>query len=220
MAAGDGERLLAHLVADALDDVPRPGAPVTFSAEQVVQVVPSPARRRRAAARPATGRRSDAASWSPFSSCSVGCFGGGPISSSIRAATGSRPSRPIRRLGREPVATVCDVHAATLRRLEATSTHVCSSEEMTGIQAREWAAPTVPMRPGRVERREFEHVRHRTLSLIATFQVATEPVVAPSLGRRAPRPTSRPTARGRWRRTPPPGTASPARRTGWPAHYR
>jgi len=39
VAGGDDARLLAQLVADALDDAPRPGAPATFSAEQVVQVV-------------------------------------------------------------------------------------------------------------------------------------------------------------------------------------
>jgi putative transposase len=41
VAAADGteDRLLAQLVADALDDAPRAGAPVTFSAEQVVQIV-------------------------------------------------------------------------------------------------------------------------------------------------------------------------------------
>jgi putative transposase len=39
VAAGDDERLLARLVADALDDAPRPGAPVTFRAEQVVRIV-------------------------------------------------------------------------------------------------------------------------------------------------------------------------------------
>ncbi len=38
-AAGDDERLLAQLVAAALDDAPRSGAPATFSAEQVVQIV-------------------------------------------------------------------------------------------------------------------------------------------------------------------------------------
>ena len=40
-AAADGgdDRLLARLVAEALDDAPRPGAPATFSAEQVVQLV-------------------------------------------------------------------------------------------------------------------------------------------------------------------------------------
>jgi putative transposase len=39
ITAGDDDRLLAHLVTDALDDAPRAGAPPTFTAEQVVQIV-------------------------------------------------------------------------------------------------------------------------------------------------------------------------------------
>jgi putative transposase len=39
LTAGDDDRLLARLVADALDDAPRAGAPPTFTAEQVVQIV-------------------------------------------------------------------------------------------------------------------------------------------------------------------------------------
>ena len=39
-----------------------------------------------------------------------------------------------------------------------------------------------PMRPGLVERREFEYKRHGTLTLIANFNVATGQVPAPSLG--------------------------------------
>ncbi len=66
--------------------------------------------------------------------------------------------------------------------LEATGTHVFSTDEMTGIQALERAAPTLPMQPGHVERREFEYIRHGTQSLIANFQVATGQVVCPSLG--------------------------------------
>jgi hypothetical protein len=37
--AGDDDRQLARLTADALDDAPRSGAPPTFSAEQVVRIV-------------------------------------------------------------------------------------------------------------------------------------------------------------------------------------
>lgn len=44
---------------------------------------------------------------------------------------------------------------------------------MTGIQALERNAPTLPMKPGLVERREFEYTRHGTQTLIATFDVAT-----------------------------------------------
>jgi hypothetical protein len=38
------------------------------------------------------------------------------------------------------------------------------------------------MRPGAVERREFEYVRHGTQALIANFAVATGEVVTPSVG--------------------------------------
>jgi transposase len=48
-----------------------------------------------------------------------------------------------------------------------------SVDEMTGVQALERAAPTQPLRPGRVERQEFEYIRHGTLTLIATFCVVT-----------------------------------------------
>lgn len=52
---------------------------------------------------------------------------------------------------------------------------------MTGIQALERIAPTRPMTSGRVERREFEYVRHGTHTLIAGFNVATGEVT-PQLG--------------------------------------
>jgi transposase len=57
-----------------------------------------------------------------------------------------------------------------------------STDEMTGVQALERAAPTLPMRPGQVERREFEYIRHGTLSFIVNFDVVTGAVVAPSCG--------------------------------------
>jgi hypothetical protein len=44
---------------------------------------------------------------------------------------------------------------------------------MTGIQALERAAAGLPMRPGQVERREFEYRRHGTQTLIAGFDVTT-----------------------------------------------
>ncbi len=50
------------------------------------------------------------------------------------------------------------------------------------MQALERAAPTLPARPGRVERREYEYVRHGTLSFILNWDVAAGGVVAPSCG--------------------------------------
>ena len=52
---------------------------------------------------------------------------------------------------------------------------------MTGIQALERIAPTQPMQPGQVERREFEYTRHGTQCLIGNFDVATGEVIAPTV---------------------------------------
>jgi hypothetical protein len=57
-----------------------------------------------------------------------------------------------------------------------------STDEMTGIQALERAAPTQPMRPGKRERQEFEYIRHGTQTLIASFDVAQGRLVGASVG--------------------------------------
>lgn len=60
--------------------------------------------------------------------------------------------------------------------------HLVSTDEKTGIQALECKHPTLPMMPGRVERREYEYIRHGTLALMANFEVALGRILAPSLG--------------------------------------
>jgi transposase len=52
---------------------------------------------------------------------------------------------------------------------------------MTGIQALERIAPSRPMKPGQVERREFEYTRHGTQCLIGNFEVTTGQVIAPTV---------------------------------------
>ena len=64
----------------------------------------------------------------------------------------------------------------------AAAERTISTDEMTGVQALERAAPGLPLRPGKVERREFEYIRHGTLSLIVNFDVATGQVICPSIG--------------------------------------
>jgi transposase len=61
-------------------------------------------------------------------------------------------------------------------------THTVSVDEMTGIQALERIATTLPMKPGQTERREFEYKRNGTLTLIGNFHVVTGEIVAPTLG--------------------------------------
>ncbi len=52
---------------------------------------------------------------------------------------------------------------------------------MTGIQALERASPTQPMKSKRVERIEFEYIRHGTQSLIANWHIAKGLVITPSI---------------------------------------
>jgi transposase len=60
---------------------------------------------------------------------------------------------------------------------------VISTDEKTGMQALERLHETKPVRPGLVERVEFEYVRHGTLCLIANFDVVTGKIVSSTIGR-------------------------------------
>ncbi len=71
-------------------------------------------------------------------------------------------------------------HAAPA--LAAAGERLLSTDELTGVQALERKHPGLPLAPGRVERREFEYVRHGTATCILNRDVATGQVVAPSCG--------------------------------------
>jgi hypothetical protein len=53
---------------------------------------------------------------------------------------------------------------------------------MTGVQAIERKHPDLPMLSGHVLRREFEYIRHGTLSWFINFDVVTGQVIEPSSG--------------------------------------
>jgi len=53
---------------------------------------------------------------------------------------------------------------------------------LTGVQALERKHPGLPLAPGKVERREFEYVRHGTATFTLNRDVATGRVIAPSHG--------------------------------------
>ncbi|MDD5371111.1 MAG: hypothetical protein PHQ40_18675 [Anaerolineaceae bacterium] len=59
---------------------------------------------------------------------------------------------------------------------------VLSTDEITGVQALERKYPRLPMLPGQVERREFEYIRHGTLSIIINFTVASGQIGTVSRG--------------------------------------
>ena len=61
---------------------------------------------------------------------------------------------------------------------------VLSTDEMTGVQALERKHPGLPMVPSKVQRREFEYLRHGTLAFIVNFDVVSGHIVAPTCGPR------------------------------------
>ncbi len=66
--------------------------------------------------------------------------------------------------------------------LAARGDRIVSTDELTGVQALERKHPGLPPAPGKVERREFEYVRHGTRTFIVNRDVVTGEVVAPSCG--------------------------------------
>jgi hypothetical protein len=59
---------------------------------------------------------------------------------------------------------------------------VVTTDELPGVQALERKHPGLPLAPGKVERREFEYIRHGTCACILSRDVVTGQVIAPSLG--------------------------------------
>jgi transposase len=76
---------------------------------------------------------------------------------------------------------VCETYRRAPERHEQ-GIHTVSIDEKTGMQALERLHPTRELKPGLVERWEYEYDRHGTLTLIANFEVATGQVIAPTLG--------------------------------------
>jgi len=82
----------------------------------------------------------------------------------------------------QKVEAVCDCYQEAPRLYAEANTHTVCIDEMTGIQALQRAGITLPMTPGQTECREFEYIRHGTLTLIGNFHVVTGQLLAPTLG--------------------------------------
>jgi transposase len=81
----------------------------------------------------------------------------------------------------EKVEQVCTCYLEAPRLYAEANTHTVCTDEMTGLQALERVARTLPMQPGHRECREFEYQRHGTTTLIGNFHVVTGQLLAPTL---------------------------------------
>jgi transposase len=81
----------------------------------------------------------------------------------------------------EKIVEGCQIYAKAAERAEL-GERTISLDEMTGVQALQRKHPDLPMREGQVMRREFEYIRHGTLSWFINFDVVTGKVIVPSWG--------------------------------------
>src|SRR5437667_8491980 len=81
----------------------------------------------------------------------------------------------------EKIVEGCEVYAQASERAKQGERSI-SMDELTGVQALERKHPDLPMQPGHVLRREFEYMRHGTLSWFMNFDVVTGQVIEPSWG--------------------------------------
>jgi len=81
----------------------------------------------------------------------------------------------------EKIVEGCQVYAKASERAKH-GERTISLDELTGVQALERKYPDLPMQRGHVLRREFEYIRHGTLSWFINFDVVTGNVIEPTFG--------------------------------------
>ncbi len=81
----------------------------------------------------------------------------------------------------QKIRDVCQVYTDAPARAEQRERTV-STDELTGVQALERKYIGLPLACGKVERREFEYIRHGTRSFIVSRDVVTGQVLAPWCG--------------------------------------
>lgn len=77
------------------------------------------------------------------------------------------------------ITAICEVYLSAQERAKL-GERTLSTDEMSGIQALERKYPDLPLRFGKVQRREFEYIRHGTQTLITNLDVATGHIVCPT----------------------------------------
>jgi transposase len=81
----------------------------------------------------------------------------------------------------ETIGAICQVYRQA-KEMAKEGERTMSTDELTGVQALERKHPGLPLTPGKVERREFEYIRHGTRAFIVSRDVVTGKMVAPYAG--------------------------------------
>jgi transposase len=176
---------LREAILDVLSDAPRPGAPATFRAEQVAQIVALACEPPKLSGRPIAHwtlreLRDEAIARQIVETISVS-----QVCRFLQQAA-VQPHRKkmwLNTTEKDPQKFQAEVENVCRTYLEAAAdgTHTVSVDEATSLQAIERNAPDKPVEPGRVAQQEFEYTRHGTTTLTAGLDVVTGLIVCPTL---------------------------------------
>lgn len=171
-----------HSIPERLADLPRPGAPDTFTPEHICQIVAIACESPTDYGRPITH-------WTPRELRDE-VLNQGIVPTISQRHVGRildqndlRPHKCQSWLNGEPdarkdekIQAICEVYRQAMARAQV-GEFTFSLDEKSGIQALERRAPMKPMKPGYDEKREYTYDRHGTQTLLAGVNVATGEVV-------------------------------------------
>ena len=180
---------LRRAIEDVLSDAPRRGSPGVFSAEQVTQILAVACEPPAQSGRPVEAWTGRELADEVVKRGIVKSISASQVSRYLAAAE-LQPHRskywlnttekdPV--LFAEQVQTVCNTYLEAPDLFFQCNTHTVSVDEMTGVQALERNAETIPMKPGQPARIEFEYTRHGTLCLIGNWHVVLGQMIAPTI---------------------------------------
>jgi transposase len=180
---------LREAIVDVLSDAPRPGAPATFTAEQVSQIVALACEAPKLSGRPIdhwTLRelRDEAIKRMIVTDISVSQVG---LFLQRAAVQPHRKKMWLNTTEKDPqkfqaeVENVCRTYLEAPAKAAANGTHTVCVDEATSLQAIERNAPDKPAQPDSVPKQEFEYTRHGTTTLTAGLDVVTGMIVCPTL---------------------------------------
>lgn len=185
----ESQAALRRAIEEVLGDAPRNGSSGKFTAEQVTQVLALACEPTDQSGRPIdewTGRElaDELVQRGVVPSISV---------SQVNRYLAEAHLQPHRRkywlnttekdpqLFEQQVQIVCQCYQEAPELYFQHHTHTVSVDEMTGVQALERNAKTIPMKPGQPARIEFEYTRHGTLCLIGNWHVVLGQMIAPTI---------------------------------------
>jgi transposase len=181
---------LRHAIEDLLSDEPRPGCPGKFTAEQLTLLFALACEPPEKSGLPITHWTGAELAAEAMKRGIVESISVSQVNRLLRDAE-LQPHRSrywLNTTEKDPVVFQAQVEMVCATYQDAPelyfhhNTHTISVDEMTGIQALQRNAATLPMQPGHIELREFEYERHGTLTLIGNFHVVTGELPAPTLG--------------------------------------